>query len=109
MATFLLVHVIAFALLWNRLPMKAWTYFLGFLYFWGVYFGLGQYLAQHPDSYTPAIPLEDDYWKHWKPQKKSPFLTPEEQKREMEEDQAEEEQRALKKSQEEKAQPITKP
>ncbi len=109
MATFLLAHVIAFALLWNRLPMKLWTYALGFLYFWGVYFGLGHYLVTHPESYTPVMPLEDDYWKHWKPKKQSPFLTPEEQKRERDEESIEEELRSKRKALEEQAQPNTKP
>lgn len=109
MATALILHVIAIGVVLSRFRLRSYTIFGFFLYFLAVYIGLGHYMKTHRETITPVLPLEDDYYKHYRPEKKSPFDPSQESSKETEEDVDETMRYQKKLFEENKAQPSTKP
>ena len=112
-ALIFVLHVIAVGIILNRLPLRIYTAAGFFLYFLGVYVSAGFYLKENRQAFTPVMPLEDDYYNHYRVKKKSPFEPTEGPKREMEEELQKERDDAIrlrkKKQDESKSQPSTKP
>lgn len=111
MALILILHVLAIGVLLSRLPIRIWSVLGTFAYFFVFYFVSGQYIASHRDKITPKFPLEDDYYNHLRPPRKSPFPSPDSNGKPKDEEEAtlEQERRLKEERQNSLRYPSTKP
>lgn len=111
MAVIFILHVLGIGVLLNRLPIRVWSVLGTYLYFFAFYVVAGNYLAGHREKITPKIPLEDDYYNHLRPKKKSFFNSPQRNgaPEEDEETTLEKERKIKLEKQKSEAHPSTKP
>lgn len=112
MALIFILHVIAIGILLHRLPLRLWTFLGAFVYFAAFYLVCGHFIAGHRQLITPQMPLEDDYYRYQRTQKKSPFDRPDYDVNQKDDEEAtlELERKARQEKQKlEEAQPKTKP
>lgn len=94
-ALLLVLHVIAIGVILSLFRLRFSTIAGFFVYFMGFYLILGHYLKDHRQVFMPVMPLEDDYYNHYNPKRKSPFEPVEDANRETEAEEKKDEKKNL--------------